>query len=192
MKIGIFGGTFDPVHRGHLQLAQSARAQFSLDKVIFVPAYRPPHKQELLSLTSAEDRYEMVRLALADEPLLEISDCELRRKGPSYTFDTISEFEKKIPGATFFLILGEDAFHEIDTWYRAAELKKKSRFLVAKRGACEIHAHGGLLAEWIRMPLCPISASGIREAIKCGKNVDDYVSPKVLHYIHAHKLYRKL
>jgi nicotinate (nicotinamide) nucleotide adenylyltransferase len=98
MKIGIFGGTFDPVHRGHLQLAQSARAQFSLDKVIVVPAYLPPHKQELPLLTSAEDRYEMVRLAIEGEPFIEVSDCELQRKGVSYTFDTLSEFKEKYPG----------------------------------------------------------------------------------------------
>ena len=97
MKIGILGGTFDPFHRGHLQLAQNARAQFSLDHVIFVPAYQPPHKQELLSLTPAQDRYEMVRLAIEGEPFLELSDCELKRKGISYTFDTLSEFEKKYP-----------------------------------------------------------------------------------------------
>ena len=191
MKIGIFGGTFDPVHRGHLQLAQNARAQFLLDKVIFVPAYQPPHKQELLSLTSAEDRYEMVRLAIEGEPFLELSDCELKRKGASYTFDTLCEFKKKYPNGAFFLILGTAAFEGIDTWHRAAELKKKIRFLVAKRGPCEVHAPEGARAEWIQMPLCPISASGIREAIKHGRNVDDHVSPKVLQYIHAHALYRK-
>ncbi len=191
MKIGIFGGTFDPVHRGHLQLAQNARAQFLLDKVIFVPAYYPPHKQELLSLTSAEDRYEMVRLAIEGEPFLEISDCEIMRRGVSYTFDTLLEFEKKYPNGTFFLILGKDAFEGIDTWHRAAELKKRIRFLVAKRGTCEVRVPEGARVEWIQMPLCPISASGIREAIKHGRNVDDHVSSKVLQYIHAHALYRK-
>jgi len=191
MKIGILGGTFDPIHHGHLQLAQNARAQFSLDKVIIIPAYQPPHKQELLSLTSAEDRYEMVRLAIEDELFFELSDCEFKRKGVSYTFDTLSEFEKKYPQATFYLILGKDAFEGIDTWHRAAELKKKARFLVAKRGTCEVCVPEGARAEWIQMPLCPISASGIREALKCGKNVDDYVSPKVLQYIHAHALYQK-
>ncbi len=191
MKIGIFGGTFDPVHRGHLQIAQNARAQFSLDKVIFVPAYQPPHKQELLSFTSAQDRYEMVRLAIEGEPFLELSDCELERKGVSYTFDTLLEFEKKYPGCEFFLILGKDAFEGIDAWHYAAELKKKVRLLVAKRGTCEICAPAGAHAEWIQMPLCPISASGIREAIKQGRNVDDHVSPKVLQFIQAHALYRK-
>ena len=191
MKIGILGGTFDPVHRGHLQLAQNARAQFLLDKVIFVPAYQPPHKQELLSLTSACDRYAMVRLAIEGEPFLEISDCELKRKGVSYTFDTLAEFEKKYPKATFFLILGKDSFEGVDAWHRAAELKKKIRFLVAKRGDGDIRVPSGARAEGVRMPPCPFSASGIREAIKQGKNVDDAILPKVLLYIQAQALYRK-
>jgi nicotinate-nucleotide adenylyltransferase len=190
MKIGILGGTFDPVHVGHLQLARNARAQFSLDKVIFVPVYHPPHKQEL-SLASAKDRYEMVRLAVQDEPCLELSDCELKRKGVSYTFDTVCGFEKVYSQGAFFLILGKDAFEGIDAWHRAAELKKKVRFLVAKRGSGEIHVPEGARAEWIQMPLCPISASGIREAIEQGRNVGDHLSPEVLRYIHEHALYRK-
>jgi len=134
MKIGILGGTFDPVHRGHLQLAQNARTQFSLDKVIFVPAFQPPHKQGQPLRTAFQDRYEMVRLSIAGEPSFELSDCELQRKGVSYTFDTVLEFEKQFPGAQLFLILGKDSFEGIDSWYRAAELKQKVRFLVAHRG----------------------------------------------------------
>lgn len=191
MKIGIFGGTFDPVHRGHLQLAQNAQAQFSLDKIIFVPAYQPPHKQDIPLWTSPQDRYEMVRLALEGEPFLELSDCELKRKGVSYTFDTLSEFKKKYSGAAFFLIMGKDAFEGLDAWHRAKELKKKVRFLVAKRENHELCAPKGARVEWIKMPLCPISASGIREAIRQGRNVDDHVSSKVLRYIRASALYRK-
>ena len=191
MKIGIFGGTFDPIHRGHLQLAQNARTQFSLDKVVFIPAYQPPHKQELFSLTSACDRFEMVRLAIEGEPFLGLSDCELKRKGISYTFETLSEFEKKYPQSDFFLILGKDAFEGIDAWHRAAELKKKVRFLVAKRGDSKICVPQGARVEWIQMPLCLISASGIREAIKRGRDVAEHLPPKVLQYIHAHALYRK-
>lgn len=191
MKIGILGGTFDPVHRGHLQLAQSAQFQFSLDKVIFVPAYQPPHKQTIPGLTSAQDRFEMARLAIAGEPFLEISDCELIRKGVSYTFDTLASFEIKYPGAEFFLILGKDAFEGVGGWYRAAELKQKVRFLVAGRETQELHASEGVQASWIQMPLCAISASGIRAALKQGGSVDEHLSPKVLQYIRAHALYGK-
>ena len=191
MKIGILGGTFDPVHLGHLQLAQNARSQFSLDKVIFVPAYQSPHKQAISPAASARDRYEMVRLAIEGEPFLDVSDCEVKRKGVSYTFDTLVEFEKKYPGATLFLILGEDALDGVDTWHRAAELKKKVRFLAAKRETRAVHAPETIYVSWIRMPLCPISASGIRTAIKQGGHIDDSLPPKVLKYIQMNKLYRK-
>jgi nicotinate-nucleotide adenylyltransferase len=191
MKIGIFGGTFDPVHRGHLQLAQSARTQFSLDKVVFVPAYQPPHKQNIPGLTSAQDRYEMVRLAIEGDPFMEVSNCELKRKGMSYTFDTVRELEKQYPGAEFFLILGKDSFEGVDAWHRAAELKKAVRFLVARRGPGEIRTPQGVRVDEISMPLCPISASGIREGIKQGADVDDALVPKVLQYIRAHGLYGK-
>jgi nicotinate-nucleotide adenylyltransferase len=191
MKIGILGGTFDPIHLGHLKLAQNAQAQVSLDKVIFVPAYQPPHKKEFPSLASAADRYEMVRLAIEGKPFLELSDCELKRGGVSYTWDTIAEFERKYPGDIFYLILGKDAFDGIDTWHHAAGLKKKVRFLVAKRSIGEIFMPEDPYVEWIRMPLCPISASGIREAMQQGRNVDAQVPPEVLQFIRANALYRK-
>ncbi|MFH0984012.1 MAG: nicotinate (nicotinamide) nucleotide adenylyltransferase [Candidatus Omnitrophota bacterium] len=191
MKIGIFGGTFDPVHLGHLELAQNALAQFSLDKIIFVPALQPPHKQDAALFTSAKDRCEMVRLAIQGKPFLEFSDCEILRKGVSYTFDTVCEFEKKYPHDTLCLILGGDAFEGINTWHRADELKRKVQFLIARRGDHQMREPQDIRAEWIQMPPCSIASSAIREAIKCGKNVDDDVSPEVLHYIRVHALYQK-
>lgn len=190
MKIGIFGGTFDPIHCGHLELARNARTQFSLDKVIFIPAYLSPHKQGLPELTPAQDRYEMVRLAVEGDPSFELSDCELKRKGISYTVDTLAELESRHPGGEFFLILGRDAFAEIDTWRRVGELKNKVRFLVADRGDCGTRVPSGARAEGIRMPLCPVSASAIRKAVRQGKDVAGHVPPKVLEYIRARALYR--
>jgi nicotinate-nucleotide adenylyltransferase len=191
MRIGIFGGTFDPVHRGHLEVAQKARAQFSLDKVIFVPACQPPHKQKIPVLTPAQDRFEMVRRALEDESGLEISDCELQRGGLSYTIETILGFEKEYPGAELFLILGRDALDGIDTWHRADELKKKVRFLVARRETDKTPEVQGARVDWVGMPLCPVSASGIRDAIKQGKSSGDQLLPKVQRYIREHNLYRE-
>lgn len=191
MKIGIFGGTFDPIHFGHLQLARNARVQFSLDKVIFVPAFQSPHKQDVPSITPAAHRYEMVRIAIESEPHCGLSDSELKRQGISYTFDTLIEFEKQYPGAEFFLILGKDAFEGLDAWHRAPELKQKVRFIVAKRENHGLPAVRDVRADWIQMPLCPISASGIRAALKRGESVDDYLSPKVLQYIRTNELYRK-
>ncbi|HNX69442.1 MAG TPA: nicotinate-nucleotide adenylyltransferase [Candidatus Omnitrophota bacterium] len=189
MKIGIFGGTFDPVHFGHLELARSALVQFSLDKVIFVPACQPPHKTELKYLTSPKDRYEMVRLAIAGEPAFGISDCELNRKGVSYTVDTLRYFEKQFPGAELFLILGQDAFEMIDTWHQPLEIRKRVKFLVAKRGLLPAMTLEIPDVSWVRMPLCSISASGIREAIKQGKKTDDYLPQEVLRYIQVRNLY---
>ena len=162
-----------------------------LDKVFFIPAYQPPHKPQIPSLSCPQDRFEMVRLALEDERGLEISDCELRRKGISYTIDTVLELEKKYPGAELFMILGGDSLQGLDAWHRASELKKKVRFLVAKRGSSETPASDGVHVGWIQMPLCPVSASGIREALKQGNSVEEDVCPKVLQYIQARSLYGK-
>lgn len=191
MKIGILGGTFDPVHLGHLELARKAQSQFLLDRIIFVPALQPPHKQIPALTTSVQDRYEMVRLAIQGQPSFELSDCEIVRKGVSYTFDTVCELERKFPHDTLFLILGEDALAGLNAWHRAEELKKKVRFLIARRGDRHMREPEGAGVEWIRMSLCPVASSTIRDAIKSGKNVDDYVSPEVLRYIRAHALYRK-
>ena len=191
MKIGILGGTFDPIHLGHLALAKNAQAQFSLDKVILIPAYDPPHKQDLPFLTPAADRYEMVKLAIRGEPFLEISDCEMNRKKISYTFDTLTELEKQYSGAAFYLILGKDAFESIDSWHQAEDIKKRVRFLVAQRQSSACVVPVGVNVEWIRMPLCPVSASGIRDAVRQGKNVAEYLHPEVGQYINTHGLYRK-
>lgn len=191
MKIGILGGTFDPIHYGHLKLAKIAQAQFALEKIIFVPALRPPHKKTSDILASAEDRYEMTRLAVEEAPGFEVSDCEIKRKGISYTIDTLKEFEEQYPGAEFFVILGKDSFSGIDSWREASEIKKRARFLVAKRGPDLLQSPTAIPAQWVQMPLCPISASGIRDAIKESRNVDDVLPQKVRRFIETHHLYRK-
>jgi nicotinate-nucleotide adenylyltransferase len=115
----------------------------------------------------------------------------MKRKGISYTFDTLLEFEKKYPDASFFLILGKDAFEGLDSWQHSAEIKRKSRFLVADRECQEERVPEGPLVEWIRMPLCPISASEVRESIKQGRRVEDFLSPQVFRYILENRLYGK-
>ncbi len=191
MKIGILGGTFDPVHLGHLELAQKALIQFSLGKVILVPTYQSPHKQKKTFLNSPQDRCEMVRLAVEGQKGLEVSDCEIQRKGISYSIDTVIELKKKYPGAEFFMILGGDSLEGLDSWQRADELKKWVRFLVAKRENYGGPVPLGARVEWIQMPLCPISASGIRETIRNEKSAEAAVPLKVLRYIQTHSLYRK-
>jgi nicotinate-nucleotide adenylyltransferase len=168
MKIGILGGTFDPVHEGHLTLARAARKQFSLDKVLFIPASVPPHKQNIPSVTPAAFRYRMVELALRGEDRFEISDVEFRRQGPSYTCDTIERLKALYPGDEFFLILGEDNWANLAAWRNPENIRKSATLLVARRssaGAREIQApQEGVL--WIDMPETPVAASRIRERIK--------------------------
>jgi nicotinate-nucleotide adenylyltransferase len=191
MKIGILGGAFDPVHLGHLELAQKALVQFSLDKIIFIPAFHPPHKQHSDLSSSVTERCEMVRLAIEGNLSFEMSDCEIVRKGVSYSFDTVCELERRYPGAIFYLILGEDAFMGIPTWHRADELKKKVRFLVARRPDHALCGSPDVSADWIEMPPCPSASSAIREAVRQGRNVEEHLPPKVMQFIRAHALYRK-
>lgn len=190
MKIGIFGGTFDPIHLGHLALARHAQVQFSLDKVLFIPTYQTPHKPTSSLITSAKHRYAMAALAIEKEPLFEICDCELKRQGISYTFETLEQLHQQYPRASFFLILGEDSLDGIDDWYQAEQIKQRVTCLVARRKGCDGHVSLGFKVEWIHMPLYPISASKIREAIRQGRPVEQHLSGKIYQYIQRHRLYR--
>jgi nicotinate-nucleotide adenylyltransferase len=120
-RIGILGGTFDPVHRGHLASALDTANAFALGRVLLVLSARPPHKDESAH-ASIEDRLAMLRLAVAGEPLLEASDMEARRPGASYTVDTLREVGRTHPGSDLFLIVGIDAWREVDTWHRPEDL----------------------------------------------------------------------
>jgi nicotinate-nucleotide adenylyltransferase len=115
MKIGLFGGTFDPIHFGHLRSALEVREACGLERVVLIPAAVPPHKG-WGAMAAAADRLQMIELAVAGAPGLAVSDVELRRAGPSYTIDTIRDFQGEIPGGEIALIVGLDAFLEIDTW----------------------------------------------------------------------------
>ena len=132
-RTGLFGGTFDPVHFGHLRSAYEVRAKFSLDKVFFIPAAVPPHK-EPSSVADAKDRLEMIKIAVADYPGFCVSDVELNRSGPSYTIDTVSYFKSnQIEPTLFYLILGLDAFLEINTWKSYKDLFRLVPFIVMTR-----------------------------------------------------------
>ncbi len=135
MKTGIFGGSFNPVHRGHLQLATTICEEFSLDKLLVVPSADPPHKNTE-ELAAPEDRLEMTRLAFSGLPHCRISDIEIRRGGPSYTIDTVTCFSHQLPDARLSLILGLDAFLELDTWKDYRLLVQKIPLIVVNR-KCE-------------------------------------------------------
>jgi len=142
MRIGLFGGTFNPVHFGHLRSAVEVKEGFALDEVFLIPAAAPPHKLSG-EVAAAADRLHMIGLALEDSPGLKLSDVELKRSGPSYTIDTVQHFKQTLPAdSRIFLIMGLDAFLEIDTWKAYRELLQQVPFIVINRPRAGIDADG--------------------------------------------------
>ena len=132
-RVGIMGGTFDPVHTGHLVLAEDVRDTFGLDEVLFIPSAHPPHKGGIASV-SAEHRYLMTVLATASNPHFRVSRRELDRQGPSYSLLTVTELQAGYGESTeFFFITGSDAINELDTWYHVDELLARCHFIVSER-----------------------------------------------------------
>jgi nicotinate-nucleotide adenylyltransferase len=190
MKIGILGGTFDPVHIGHLALARAAQKQFQLDKILFIPAYLPPHKTGIDSVSPAHHRYRMVELAIQNEPDFIISDIEYLKEGPSYTVETLELLKIQYPHEELFLILGEDNLSTLPQWKNPSKILSMVKILVARRfGTANQTSAVGNIA-WIAMPMMPVSASKIREQIRKGQMSQTLdLSPAVEDYIRRTKLY---
>ena len=187
-RIGIMGGTFDPVHTGHLVIAEKARKEFLLDKVIFVPAGIPPHKRK--AFVPPAHRFAMVKIAVAGNRYFEASDMEIKRQKPSYSYDTVVFVQSQNPGAEIFFITGEDAFCELKTWHRYKGLVKKTVFLVAPRGKKRSVPEIPLLKyEFIDSPCMEISSSYVRNCLLNGKTVKYLIPDGVLKYIRRHCLY---
>ena len=196
-QIGILGGTFNPPHLGHIHAAVSAADELGLDRVLLIPDCLPPHKETALGSPNAEQRLEMVRLAVQDDPRLVVDDCEIRRGGKSYTFDTLTELCARFPDAKLTFICGTDMFLTLDRWYRAPELLRLARFAVAPRvEACqeELRQKANVLqtcfgAETVVLdtPVMELSSSEIRLRMEAG----DFngLAPKVAAYIREHGLF---
>ncbi|OGW79057.1 MAG: nicotinate (nicotinamide) nucleotide adenylyltransferase [Omnitrophica bacterium GWA2_52_8] len=191
MKLGILGGTFDPIHQGHLALAEAALKQFLLDKILFIPAAIPPHKTDCVSLTSGEIRLKMVQLAIRYNKCFEASDLELVRPGVSYTVDTLRQLKKKYPADKLFLILGQDSFESLSSWHEPQEIRCLADILVARRDGA--HEQSGETEHHeIMMKEVPVSASMIRRSIYFGKKVDEKELPlPVAEFIRQGHLYLK-
>lgn len=188
-RIGILGGTFDPIHIGHLILAQEAHIRLRLDKVVFVPAATPPHKDPQ-SVAPASHRLHMVELAVSGDPRFEVSDVELRRPGRSYTVDTLRHMRRLWPDVQLFLLIGVDNLKELTTWKEYEALFQLSRIVVAYRPGTE---PGGELTERVRflpIPMVAISASEIRARVAKGEPIRYLVPPEVEWYIREQGLYR--
>lgn len=194
-KLGVLGGTFDPIHLGHIALAEWAADCAGLERVVLVPAGMPPHRGE--ATAPAADRLEMCRLAVAGHPRLEVSDLELRRKGPSYTADTLRELASQHPGAELYLILGWDAARELRSWHRPDEVLRLARLVVASRPGYQAPSEVDVQEAGIdpdRVSLCgvgtpEVEASDIRRLLEAGRSLDGLVDPTVEAYLRRKGLY---
>jgi len=202
MRIGIFGGTFDPVHYGHLLLAETCRQQCDLDQVWFLPASVPPHKQER-TLTPANRRTEMLELAIAGQEAFVVSPLEIERGGISYTVDTLSAIRQQHPDAELFFLMGADSLRDLPTWRQTQRIcELATPVVVRRRGAPEpdFNVLNDIVGEerladirqhQVEMPVVEFSSTAIRQAIAAGRGVL-YQTPRAVEkYIETHGLYRE-
>lgn len=221
LRIGIFGGTFNPIHQGHLAIAEEVQKTLGLDRTLFIPAGRPPHKKGRRVLP-AKHRLEMVRLAIQGRPGLEVSDLEIARPGKSYTIETVKALERKFPkGTAFYLILGLDAFLEFSTWRSPEDLMARCHIVVVSRPGFRFsdltrldflgRLDPRLLVDLdkgrrslyegppspatrlilIRVTAHDVSATQIRDHLSGGKRFKNLLPPLVESYIINHNFYRR-
>ncbi len=199
MRLGFLGGTFDPVHRGHLALARAGRDELGLEEVLFLPAGQPWRKTGRM-ITSNEHRLAMLRLALEGEPAFRLSRMEVERPGPSYTADTLEVLRDDRSEDELFFLLGEDALMDFPNWARPERILELVRLAVARRADSSPEALGeaerrlpgmGKRVIWLKMPAVVVSATEIRERMREGQSIGDLVPATVEEYIRAHGLYRE-
>lgn len=184
-KIGVYGGTFDPIHHGHLILAREALEKLGLDEIIFVPAAVSPHK---LAQTSAPApaRVEMLRAALHGEARFCLDELELNRPPPSYTFDTMTELKRRSPQDQFVYLIGADNLPKLSTWHRIEELRALVPFVVLHRSSGGLHSDFPIIRRQI-----DISATEIRKRVATGQSIRYLVPPPVEEIIARYQLYRE-
>ncbi len=198
MRLGILGGTFDPVHRGHLALARAASDELGLDEVLFLPAGQPWRKAGQ-TIASNEHRLAMLRRALEGEAAFQVSRLELERPGPSYTADTLEALRDDRPEDELFFLLGEDALMDLPNWARPQRILELARLAVARRAdsspealeEAERRLPGlGERVVWLKMSVVAVSATEIRERVREGQPMGGLVPATVEQYIRMQGLYR--
>lgn len=184
MRVGIFGGSFDPIHHGHLILARAAREELDLDCVLFIPANMSPHKTDTKPAT-AQDRLAMVKLAIEDEPGFSASDLEILRPPPSYTVETLRELAARHPEDKFTLLIGADNVAKFDTWREPDEIRRLAGLAVLDR------ANHDTTHEWpVVRRLIDISSTDLRARVAAGRSIRYLTPDSVCDYIASQRLYR--
>ncbi|MGE5415791.1 MAG: nicotinate-nucleotide adenylyltransferase [Acidobacteriota bacterium] len=197
-RLGVFGGTFDPIHIGHLAAAERTLSDFDLDRIIFVPANVPPHKPDHV-VTPPEHRMNMVLVATAENPCFNVSNVEMVRGGRSFTVDTMVYFREMHPEDELFFIMGMDSLLELDTWHDVEGLVALCRLVVVARPGYELDKTDSRLVnlppivwdriDYLQVPGLDISATDIRSRLKEGKSVRYLLIPQVYDYIQDHGLF---
>lgn len=201
-KIGIMGGSFDPIHMGHLMMSEYVRSELDLDEVLFVPTGNPPHKQ--IGLLEAEKRLEMVKIAIADNPHFTVSDLEVQKKGISYSVDTVLELKSLHPEDEFYFLIGSDLLPQLKSWKRFDELATEIEFVLSIRPGFDtitkedmVHEIADLKEDYgarvtvIETPLYEISSTQIRQRIRDHRSVRYLVKQEVISKIEEAGYYRK-
>ncbi len=200
MRVGLFGGTFDPVHYGHLLLAETCREQCDLDEVWFLPADVPPHKQDAV-VSSGPARAEMIELAVAGNPGILVSRYELEHGGVSYTVDTLRHFRDETPEAELFFLMGADMFNDLPNWRNAEEVCRLAVPIVAQRAGADPPDYDCLrsiatperISEFlnyqVEMPQIELSSTEIRNRVAEGRSIRYRTPRAVQKYIETHGLY---
>ena len=194
-KIGIMGGTFDPIHNGHLFIAEQVRVKYKLDKVLFIPSGNPPHKKDL-DIADSTHRYNMVNLAIANNYYFFSSLIEINRGGETYTIDTLKELKLLYPNAQLYFIIGYDAISVINTWKDYESLFDYTKFIVVSRNVPRIetldflHENFYDSIDYFETPVIDISSTQIRKNIDINKSIKYMVGSTVEKYIYKYNLYK--
>ncbi len=198
-SLAIIGGSFDPIHYAHLRLGEQVREQYAVGLVIYIPNRISPLKSPA-NVSAAEDRYAMVELAVADNPHFAVCDCEINRRGPSYSIDTIRMLKQRLPSEVRILfVVGADAILELPEWHEPDAILCESQVVAANRPGFDLEIISVVLGpqrankvELLDMPMMDISSTAIRQLVSQGRSIRYLTPPAVIDYIQGHNLYQAI
>lgn len=198
-KTGIMGGSFNPIHYGHLEIAERAYRDYMLDEILFIPNHCPPHKDSS-EMADAAMRLEMVKLAIEDKGYFTYSDREIKKGGLSFTYQTMSELKEEEPDTEFYFLMGADSLKEFRKWRHSELIAQKCKILAAMRDEMDNEDVQNLAKELseeyqsefflLKIPQMDVSSTKIRQAVRRGEKIDRFVPEKVESYMKQHKLYQ--